>query len=519
MATGPDGRRPGRDHARQLRRPRQVFGCEPDELLGPFRDWLMPHLAGRPRDGDRGRRPSYACRKQPVTCEYRLDAVRRTTAGAASSSSELASSLDIRLAGCATRWLPHYTADGLLAGWEGVVEDITEQQALALRLKRTSNMLQTLVSNLPTGIFFVQGQLGQPILVNARARQLLGQREDRAAGIAHLSQVYRLHRPDGTLYPAEELPVTKALRLGTTHMANDIVIHYADGRKVPLITWAAPVDLTGAGKPDAAVWVLEDMTALQQAESARRESENRLRQALEVLRQSKEKYQSLVETLPLMVLQLDSEGKIVFLNAAAEQMTGYTTQELEQPGFWESLLHKDDQPQFQMALERSRAGYHARVEIRYRAKDGSNKIGHALLQPLVHEGKVARQHLLDRGHDLAALSGDGAAAGQQLELVGRIASGTVHDFNNLLTVMVGLASMAQMQLAPDNPAQEPLLHSGSGRAGGPSGRANSHVQQAAQRSWERNWGRQSQHRRGQFAPNAAQHLPDQCSRGNGAGRR
>ena len=31
-------------------------------------------------------------------------------------------------------------------------------------------------------------------------------------------------------------------------MRDDIVVHRPDGRRVPLVTWAAPVDLSGLGK-------------------------------------------------------------------------------------------------------------------------------------------------------------------------------------------------------------------------------------------------------------------------------
>ena len=121
------------------------------------------------------------------------------------------------------------------------------------------------------------------LIVNQRARQLLGQREDLSASIQHMSEVYRLFKPDGSEYPAEELPVAKALRTGVSCTANDIVVHRPDGRRVPLITWAAPVEWTAKGSPDAAVWVLEDLTALQKAESARRESEARLRGVIETM--------------------------------------------------------------------------------------------------------------------------------------------------------------------------------------------------------------------------------------------
>jgi len=116
---------------------------------------------------------------------------------------------------------------------------------LASDLRRTTNMLQALVTNLPTGVYFVHGPTGQPLFVNARARQLLGQREDPVAGLAHLPGVYRLHRADGSPYPWEELPVSKALHQGVSGMRDDVVVHRptaaaspsSPGR--PRLIWAA----------------------------------------------------------------------------------------------------------------------------------------------------------------------------------------------------------------------------------------------------------------------------------------
>src|SRR5262249_11055948 len=81
-----------------------------------------------------------------------------------------------------------------------------------------------------------------------------------------------------------------------------------DGRKVPLITWAAPIDLNNTGKPDAAVWVLEDLTALHQAEAARRESEQRLR--------------GIFETMGEGVLVQSATGNVVECNPAACAILG-----------------------------------------------------------------------------------------------------------------------------------------------------------------------------------------------------
>jgi PAS domain S-box-containing protein len=154
-------------------------------------------------------------------------------------------------------------------------------------------------------VFFVQGPHGQPILVNTRARQLLGQRED--AALDHIASTYRLHRPDGSPYPVDELPVARALRMGHTTMCDDVVAHRADGRRVPLVTWGAPVELAGP-ESKAAVWVLQDLTALHQAEAARRDTENRLR--------------AVVETMGEALVVLDRKGEIVEANPAAASLFG-----------------------------------------------------------------------------------------------------------------------------------------------------------------------------------------------------
>lgn len=90
------------------------------------------------------------------------------------------------------------------------------------------------------------------------------------------------------------------------------------------------------------------------------------------------------------------------------------------------------------------------------AKDGSLKIGHALMQPMVQDNRVAGTTCLVVDMTLQRFLETELQKAQQLELVGRLASGTVHDFNNLVTVMVGLAGLAKLHVEPGHPAREPL---------------------------------------------------------------
>ncbi len=555
----------------------QVLGVKPEALLGPYAIWMDQIL---PEDHVVviAALAQLCLQKEPVRCEYRL---RRES----QALNALATALPIHHQQSPSPvWVrdtltPHYDEAGMIDGWEGLVEDITEQLALAQNLRKMSTMLQVLVSNLPTGVYFVQGPQGTPILVNARARALLGQREDLSAGISHLSSIYRLHKSDGSEYPWEELPVAKALQKGVTCRANDIVVHRSDGRKTPLLAWAAPVDLHGTGKHDAAVWVLEDWSAVQQAEAALRESETRLRAIIEAmaegmilqdangkiidcnpaacailgtareallgrvsfapehgcvrengealpvdqypdrlalrggqavresvigmptgtdpairwllvsslplpdrarngvaktrvlstfaditsqiqmresLRQARDKYQNLVETLPVMVVQRDRDFNITFVNKFAESVTGYSVPEMMKPGFDRDIIDPSDLPDYLAAADIVRTGQSVRKELRLRARDGSNRTVLAFIHPIFEADAVVGSMSVVLDLSVQRRLEKELQKAQQLELVGRLASGTVHDFNNLLAVIVGMAGLAKTEFPADPTGQQYL---------------------------------------------------------------
>jgi PAS domain S-box-containing protein len=310
---------------------RVVLGSEPADLQGEFSNWLS---RVHPEDHELIFAAIGQLRldHRPVTCEYRVLRDEKPDQPRINGEASQGASAPVGHWVCDTL-VPHFGAAGQLEGWEGVVADITQQRALSSDLRRATTMLQALVAHLPAGVFFVQGPTGQPILVNARARQLLGQRNDTTAGLDHLSAVYRLFRADGTLYPTEELPVAKALRQGLTVMRDDIVVHRPDGRRIPLVTWAAPIDLGGHGKLDAAVWVMEDLTSLHQAEAARLDSEARLR--------------AVIGTMAEGLIVQSGNGEIVDCNPAACEILGVPASQLRGQDFLGSdqgCLREDGSP-------------------------------------------------------------------------------------------------------------------------------------------------------------------------------
>lgn len=597
-----------------------VMKRQRDDLLGPYSTWIQ-NVHPSDREVVLAALAQLGNHEQSVTVEYRVLAPSNEEEV---SSSDLAlgtaSVSELPLASCQPSrqtWVrdtmvPTFDASRRLVGWEGVVLEITEQRLLSDDLRRTTKMFHTLVANLPAGVFFVQGPHGKPIVVNARARELLGQAPDLGARLTQWPEIYRLRRPDGTLYPIDEMPVAVALRQGISSMRNDMVVYRRDGRRIPLVAWAAPLDLRGRGKPDAAVWVFEDMTALRQAEAAHRESEMRLRTLIEimaegllvcdrsgviiesnpaaasilgmtgdeiqgrslgdrawsyrgedgrelpleehpvfqciqkrtpvqdfvlgvertvrhprpssedgaaseasstlgewwknglvswdgkcpdsgirwllvstrslmkngdsrslrvvttftditplrsavnVLRESETRYRGLVESMPLMLIQTDQRRGIVNINPAVTATTGYTLEDLGQADAWSRLIAPDDLGRWQHARETASAGSEERVELRLTARDGSERICLALVQPRQADGAFVGLNILILDLTAHRQLEQGLQRAQRLEVAGRLASGLAHDFNNQLTVILNLVSLAQGQLPADHAVQPDL---------------------------------------------------------------
>ena len=445
---------------------RQVLGRDPDSLLGEYQTWLD---SVHPEDHEllQAALAQLVRFKESVSCEYRL---AEPAAGQRALPQPHGT-------GTRARWVrdtfvPQLDEAGEVAGWEGAAEDITPQRTLADDLRRTTSMLHTLVNNLPAGVYFVDAGTGQPILVNARARQLLGQREELSAGLTRLGEVFRLHRPDGTPYPAEDVPVWAALKRGTTCVSDNIVVHRPDGLRVPLVSWATPIDLGGLGRYDAVVWVLEDLTTLRQAENALRESETRLR--------------TVIENMAEGVLILDEKCQVLDCNPAVATVLGRSADTVRGRALAEvigqclradgTLLPPEEGPAAVCAgtrqpvkdvviglcgaeplSEAAVSGARAKARwLRVRALPYSPPGARTPPRIILIFTDVTAQFEAQAG--LLRLEA-GLEQMQRQGLIGQVAGGVAHDFNNYLTVVLTGTDLAGQELpAGGDAAREELRH-------------------------------------------------------------
>jgi PAS domain S-box-containing protein len=181
--------------------------------------------------------------------------------------------------------------------------------------------------------------------------------------------------------------------------------------------------------------ITRDITQKREQEAALYESEQRFRLLVQGVRD-------------YAIYMLDTEGRITNWNSGAEAIKGYTADEIVGEHFSRFYTEEDrasGEPR--RALDTAlREGKYEREAWRVR-KDGSLFWAHVLLDPIYNEdgehvgfAKVTRdaterkkaQEELDEAR--AAL-----AQSQKLQALGELAGGVAHDFNNLMTVVLGAA--------------------------------------------------------------------------------
>jgi PAS domain S-box-containing protein len=208
-------------------------------------------------------------------------------------------------------------------------------------------------------------------------------------------------------------------------------------------------------QPDGAVLahgIILDITARVRAEEALRESEA--------------KYRRLHETMVDAFIATDMEGRITEVNRAYEEMLGYTSEELRQMTYQELTPEKWRRLEAKIVAEQILArGFSDVYEKEYRRKDGSlfpvelrtfllrDSTGQpagmwAIVRDLTERRKAEEERVRLEARLFEA---------QKMESVGRLAGGVAHDFNNMLTVIMGFTQLALEELPPDSPLREYLV--------------------------------------------------------------
>jgi PAS domain S-box-containing protein len=105
------------------------------------------------------------------------------------------------------------------------------------------------------------------------------------------------------------------------------------------------------------------------------------------LRESEEKYRTMVENINDVIFSLDNEGFITYINPVVEQISQYRTDELIGINFSE-LVHSDDLPGLIASFQRTITGQLEPYEFRIYDRDGSHLHVRTSSRPVKKNGEV-----------------------------------------------------------------------------------------------------------------------------------
>ena len=153
------------------------------------------------------------------------------------------------------------------------------------------------------------------------------------------------------------------------------------------------------------------------------------------------RYRSLYENSPALIVGLDLTGKFLYANPAMEVQSGYTEKELKAMNF-SQLVAPDGSGVDTMAMLAQRTGGVNLQEMHYRTKDDQWKSVTLATFPL-HDDKSAVIGLGGIGIDITETKrlNEMLIQTQRMELLGQLAGGLAHDFKNMLTVISGYTKL------------------------------------------------------------------------------
>jgi diguanylate cyclase (GGDEF)-like protein/PAS domain S-box-containing protein/putative nucleotidyltransferase with HDIG domain len=260
---------------------------------------------------------------------------------------------------------PLTDAHGNVVGMLSTLIDITERKRAEEALRESEEKLRVLFENVGVGIT-VTDVTGKILDVNDESLKLYGfSSKEEVSGINGLELISKKDRD----WAVQALANTVATGTG---LSTEITLLRKDGSE-----YSGEIKTTvlhdSSGNPVRIVVVQHDITERKKAEEALRESE--------------EKFRSLVENASEIIFSLDIEGRITYISPSIEASIGYKPAEIIGKYFKE-LVVPEDLKYIASRFRSTLGGKHGHAEFRVRAKSGDVRIIQTSSSMIKQNGKV-----------------------------------------------------------------------------------------------------------------------------------
>ena len=314
---------------------------------------------------------------------------------------------------------PSFDAKGNLTGFIGIDRDITERKRADDNLKENLSFLQTLIDTIPNPLFYKDVK-GEYLDVNRAYEEFYGKPRQEIIGKTvydmgpkHIADKY--YEKDQELFQRPQKQTYERKVINAAGETRDVIFNkasYADQE----------------GKVKGLIGIISDITERKRAEEALRESE--------------EKYRSIMEAMDDEVYICSPDFRIEFMNPAIKKRIGYDA--TGEP--CHKVMHGLDEKCPWCVHGKVMKGETVKTEF-VSPKDG--KTFHVSNSPIFHtDGSISKLTVFRDVTETKKMI-EQLQQSQKILSIGTLAGGIAHDFNNILFPIMGFGEMA-LDDAPEN---------------------------------------------------------------------
>jgi len=322
---------------------------------------------------------------------------------------------------------------GKLVSIMGKGRDITERKQAEEALRASEVKFKHIVEHV-TDIFFMLDANREMLYVSPQCVQLLGY------NVEEVRSNWQNYMTDNPLNAAGYEVTQLGLTTGKKQAPYLQEFMHMDGTKRVVEINESPLK-NAEGQVIGVVGAVRDMTEH--------------KRILELLRESEEKYRSLVDNA-MEAIAVAMNGKFIFANHRMTELTGYSQEELTSRPFTDFVHPDDRQVAAGRYLRRMNGGDVPNVwSFRGVNKAGDMRWVEVSVAPITWEGRPATLNFMTDITDRKRLEEEHQRV-EKLEAVGRLAGGIAHDFNNILTAILGNINLARLEAQPGSEINEIL---------------------------------------------------------------